>query len=157
MHACMLSCLSRVHQAPLSMGFSRQEYWSGLPCPPPQDLPDPGTEPIFLCLLHWQEGSLPLVPPGKPEGQAIPLEIMTTSPLPNSNCALSSKVPFCHQRAKQKGTLEDRARKSLLFFQMQISTSGISFTLCAHNCQKLHYLTRNNFKERNNFGYEVDV
>ena len=32
-------------QAPLSMGFSRQEYWSGLPCPPPGDLPDPGTEP----------------------------------------------------------------------------------------------------------------
>ena len=29
-------------QAPLSMGFSRQEYWSGLPCPPPGDLPDPG-------------------------------------------------------------------------------------------------------------------
>ena len=32
-------------QAPLSMGFSRQEYWSGLPCPPPQDLPNPGMEP----------------------------------------------------------------------------------------------------------------
>ena len=31
--------------APLSVGFSRQEYWSGLPCPPPGDLPDPGTEP----------------------------------------------------------------------------------------------------------------
>ena len=30
------------HQAPLSLGFSRQEYWSGLPCPPPGDLPDPG-------------------------------------------------------------------------------------------------------------------
>ena len=35
-------------QAPLSMGFSRQEYWSGLPCPPPGDLPDPGTEPVSL-------------------------------------------------------------------------------------------------------------
>ena len=33
------------HQAPLSMGFSRQEYWGGLPCPPPGDLPDPGIEP----------------------------------------------------------------------------------------------------------------
>ena len=33
------------HQAPLSMGFSRQEHWSGLPCPPPGDLPDPGIEP----------------------------------------------------------------------------------------------------------------
>ena len=32
-------------QAPLSMGFSRQEYWSGLPCPPPWDLLDPGIEP----------------------------------------------------------------------------------------------------------------
>ena len=32
-------------QAPLSMGFSRQEYWSGLPCPPPGDLPNPGIEP----------------------------------------------------------------------------------------------------------------
>jgi len=32
------------HQAPLSMGFSRQEYWSGLPRPPPGDLPDPGIE-----------------------------------------------------------------------------------------------------------------
>ena len=34
-----------VHQAPLSMGFSRQEYWSGLQVPPPRDLPDPGIEP----------------------------------------------------------------------------------------------------------------
>ena len=33
------------HQAPLSMGFPRQEYWSGLPCPPPGDLLDPGIEP----------------------------------------------------------------------------------------------------------------
>ena len=38
------------HQAPLSMGFSRQEYWSGLPCPPPGDLPDPGIEPRFPTL-----------------------------------------------------------------------------------------------------------
>ena len=35
-------------QAPLFMGFSRQEYWSGLPFPPPGDLPDPGTEPKYL-------------------------------------------------------------------------------------------------------------
>ena len=36
------------HQTPLSMGFSRQEYWSGLPCPPPGDLPNPGIEPMSL-------------------------------------------------------------------------------------------------------------
>jgi len=35
-------------QAPLSMGFSRLEYWSGLPCPPPGDLPNPGMEPPSL-------------------------------------------------------------------------------------------------------------
>ena len=35
-------------QAPLSMGFPRQEYWSGLPCPPPGDLPDPGIKPASL-------------------------------------------------------------------------------------------------------------
>ena len=36
------------HQAPLCMGFSRQEYWSGLPCPPPGDLPDSGIKPVSL-------------------------------------------------------------------------------------------------------------
>ena len=34
-------------QAPLSLGFSRQEYWTGLSCPPPGDLSDPGIEPVF--------------------------------------------------------------------------------------------------------------
>ena len=34
------------YQAPLSMGFPRQEYWSGLPCPPPGDLPNPGVKPM---------------------------------------------------------------------------------------------------------------
>ena len=47
-------------QAPLSMGFSRQEYWSELPFPPPGDLPDPRTEAASLCLLHWQADSSPL-------------------------------------------------------------------------------------------------
>ena len=36
------------HQAPLSIGFSRQEYWTGLPCPPPGDLPNPGIQPKSL-------------------------------------------------------------------------------------------------------------
>ena len=35
-----------VHQAPLSMGFPSQEYWSGWPIPSPRDLPDPGIEPV---------------------------------------------------------------------------------------------------------------
>ena len=55
---CMLTHFSRVHlfvtpwpvarQAALSMGFSRQEYWSGLPSPPAENLPDPETEPVSL-------------------------------------------------------------------------------------------------------------
>ena len=51
-----------VHQAPLSMGFSRQEYWSGLPFLSPGDLPDPGIKPPSPSL---QADSLPLTP-GKP-------------------------------------------------------------------------------------------
>ena len=56
------------HQAPLSMGFSRQEAWSGWPCPPPGDPPTPGVEPRST-FRHWQAGSLPLVPPEKPRVQ----------------------------------------------------------------------------------------
>ena len=59
---CMLSCTQLfvtpwtvAHQAPLSMGFSRQENWSGLPFPLQGDLPDPGIKPKFL---YWQ--SLPI-------------------------------------------------------------------------------------------------
>ena len=52
------------HQAPLSMGLSRQEYWSGLPCPPPGDLLDPGMEPGSPTL---QADSLPSEPSRKPQ------------------------------------------------------------------------------------------
>ena len=57
MHAKLLqSCLTPCD--PLDcMGVSRQEYWSGWPCPPPGHLPDPGIEAVSLCLLHWQAGS----------------------------------------------------------------------------------------------------
>ena len=51
------------HQAVLSMGFSRKECWSGLPCLPPGDLPNPGIKPMSPAL---KADSLPLEPPGKP-------------------------------------------------------------------------------------------
>ena len=57
------------HEAPLSMGFSRQAYRSGLPFPPPGDLPDPGINP---CLLHWQTRFFPIEPLGKPSQSANP-------------------------------------------------------------------------------------
>ena len=51
------------HQASLSMGFSRKEHWSGLPCPPPGDLPDPGIKPASPA-LHADSFTAEL--PGKP-------------------------------------------------------------------------------------------
>ena len=51
-------------QAPLSMGFSRQEYWSGLPFPSPGDLPDPGIKPTSPALAG---GFFIVEPPGKPK------------------------------------------------------------------------------------------
>ena len=61
----LILILCRVHHAktPLSMEFSRQEYWSGVPFSSPGYLPNPGTEPSFPVL---QANSLPYEPPGKP-------------------------------------------------------------------------------------------
>ena len=74
MHACMLSRFSRVqlcatlwtaaHQASLYTGFSRQEYWSGLPFPSPEDLPNPGIELASPALAG---GFFTTEPPGKPK------------------------------------------------------------------------------------------
>ena len=67
---CVLSCFSWIrlfatlwtvsHQAPLSLRFSRQEYWIGLPCPPPEDLPDPGIEPSSQCVGYCRQYVYPL-------------------------------------------------------------------------------------------------
>ena len=56
--------MDTARQAPLSMEFSRQEYWSGKPFPSPGDLPDPGIEPASPAL---QADSLPPEPDGKPQ------------------------------------------------------------------------------------------
>ena len=75
-HACVLSHFTYVrlfttlwtvaHHAPLSMGFCRQEYWSGFPCPPPGDLLDPGIEPASPVSSALQADSLLLTQPGSP-------------------------------------------------------------------------------------------
>ena len=69
----MLSCFSCIglfetlwpvaHQAPLFTRFSRQEYWSGFPCPPPRDLPDPGIKLTSPASSAQQVDSLPTEPP----------------------------------------------------------------------------------------------
>ena len=55
------------HQAPLSVGFSRQEYWSGLPCPPPGDLPYPGIKPVSLAFPALAGRFFTTRAPGKPK------------------------------------------------------------------------------------------
>ena len=104
---CVLSCFTCAQlfvtpwivalQAPLSMEFSRQEYWSGLPCP---------FQGIFLtqgsnsCLLHWQAGSLPLAPPREP-----------------TNCSNGkSKALDCSQASTESG--QERGFQSRLFFPL---------------------------------------
>ena len=101
MHACAQSLQSRptvcnpvtaAHQAPLSMGFSREEYWSRWPFPSPKDLTNPGME---LGLL--QAGSLPSEPWGKPQVSGkwwifAPMRISEHSSLLFGMRALSRKL-----------------------------------------------------------------
>ena len=56
-------------QGPMSMGFSRQEYWSGMPCPPPGDLPDPGMELASPAAPALQVDTLPLSHRGSPTAE----------------------------------------------------------------------------------------
>ena len=76
MHMCVLSHFSCVwlfatlwivvSQAPLFMGFSKQEYWRGLPCPPPGDLPDPGIRIRISCVFCFAGRFFTAEPPQKP-------------------------------------------------------------------------------------------
>ena len=75
--SCVQLCLTPwtvAHQAPLSMGFSRHEYWSGLSFPSSADLSTQGLNPLLLCLLHWKAGSLPLVPTASPLNHSITIK-----------------------------------------------------------------------------------
>ena len=65
---CAVFSPSGVSDSAMDCKFSRQESWSGLPCPPPGDLPKAGIEPRPLTL---QAGSLPSEPPGKPSGVMV--------------------------------------------------------------------------------------
>ena len=112
---------------PLSMGFSRHDYWSGLPFPPLGDLPSQWLNTQLLSLIHWQAGSLPLVTPSSssvdqscptfcdPKNRSMPgLPVPTPRVHPDSRpssqwcyTALSSSVvPFysCPQSLPESGS-----------------------------------------------------
>ena len=90
------------HQAPLSMGFSRQEYWSGLPFPPPGGLPDPGIEPGSPPAPALSGGSFTTEPPGKTQfpGWASALQPLSWFVAPP---ALPLRSPHKGQRAPGAG------------------------------------------------------
>ena len=87
-------------QAPLSMGFSRQEYWSGLPFPSPGDLPDPGIKPACVSrLLHWQAGFSPLALARKPltgNKNSPNLHLKDTSHCPMYHRDIAVKTYYLH-------------------------------------------------------------
>ena len=90
------------YQAPLSMGFSKQECWSGLPFPSAGDLPDPGIEPGSPTL---QEDTLPSEPPGKPVLVCI------------GTCTIFviiSYLPFMCQKKKKKPVEKAKKCKTVL-------------------------------------------
>ena len=84
-HACVLSHFTYVrlfttlwtvaHHAPLSMGFCRQEYWSGFPCPPPGDLSDPGIKLASSVAPALQVDSLLLSHKGHPNFSLLPTKV----------------------------------------------------------------------------------
>ena len=83
MCVCMLTVMSdssRACQAPVSMRFPKQEYWSELPCPPLRDLPHPGIEPESLVSPALLADSLPPARPGKPVTFMIALTIEWLQP-----------------------------------------------------------------------------
>ena len=114
----VLVCVD-AQSSPLSMGFSRQEYWSGLPFPPPRDLPDPGVEPGLLCLLHWQVDSLPLNPPRKPS------RVLDSSYLSEGGTAALPSVPMGKLRCTEGKSLAKQDRWQLMALAFEPTWSAL--------------------------------
>ena len=94
------------HKAPVSMVFSRQEYWSGLPCPPPGDLPNPGIESMSPAL----------------EGRFVTTGASGKSLLGFVNF-LSMHLNQCERRAEGKGMVAGKRR---LYGTTDIQKMGLS-------------------------------
>ena len=115
------------HQVPLSMGFSRQEYWSGFPCPPPGDLPNPGIEHASPAL---QVDSLPLNHQGSPRGPSRECQASGTSRLPGS--AADQKGHHAKRcRCHRAGVRSTCSSSCLLLWLLHRSWGGS--TTCPHS------------------------
>ena len=116
------------HQAPLSMGFFRQEYWSELPSPSPGDLPDPGIQPASLAL---QVDSLPLSHQGSLEISRKLSEVKVAPLLLLLLLSHFSRVQLC-------ATPETAAHQAPLSlgFSRQEHWSGLPFPSPMHESEK---------------------
>ena len=121
------------HQAPLSMGFSRQEYWSGLPCPLPGDLPNPGIKPKSLMSLALTGGSFSIGAMweaqgaqhaghlGNNTGLLAPFDSTDfTLHLENLPAVCSSHIPTDEQKPIQDGCSNGYRNFDTIFFQLDI-------------------------------------
>ena len=113
------------HQTPLAMASFTQEYWNGSPCPPPGDLPDPGTKPALLLSPALARGSLPLAPTGKPQvnfpGQAnelLPHEV--------DDCCPGSWEPVSPLRAILQITIARGSRECKPCWFSKLEVWGLS-------------------------------
>ena len=134
-----LSCVQRFAtpwtvacQAPLSMGFSRQEYWTGLPFPSSWDLPDPGIEPRSPGL--WADSSLS-EPPEKPENissvqfsSVAQLCLTLCNPMDFS----TQDFPVQHQLAELTQTYVHRVSHTIQPSHLISSLSPPALKLCQH-------------------------
>ena len=157
------------HQSLLSMGFSRQEYWSGLPCPPPGDLPDPGIEPgsstlqtDSLLLSHWESPEVFYYTPKNQVESANAPELMLacggrcwqgTSAHPGESSSSDScgwmhkeKQPVLPRAFTKHVTMQLESCRSCFPFQMLSAVSqslSCNFSLVGCGCSLLFDLTVN--------------
>ena len=124
LNTCVLSCFNHVwlfatlwtvaHRAPLSMGFSRQEYWSGLSWPPPEDLPNPGVEPTSPVFPASAGSSLPLAPPGNS------LVFVLESPFPWYGHSHSYRMPYHPSESVKQVTCPVEIPKAVSVLEPQL-------------------------------------
>ena len=113
------------HQVLLSMEFSRQEYWSELPFPPPGDLSHPGIEPPhpLLCFLHWQVDYLPLSHLGSPQRLNRPVLLYISL---TDHCEILS---FCNRKCKKENILVLLSMKMQTSLRMWIHIKSLFVSL----------------------------
>ena len=76
----------------MSMAFSRQEYWSGLPHPPPGDLPDPGIESVSFIYPALEKGLFTMELPGKSEGKRETLQTVLFTAMQSAPCGAQMQL-----------------------------------------------------------------